>query len=213
VTDYTQNTQLFNYDWNKKKDTWRGPFGKRTLLIECWGETAEQASRCRIGQYYLIKNVRAKMYHPTSRNDSHRSRNSVGVLQGSMNPDRDYPNKMMFEMYLATLIPLLMKRLNTNLESVQTLCKLKDEYMKAFTESVSRSEELEAIAKRKAAEEFPSDDEAHPTKRQALHPKKPPLQTPPRKQNRTRPKTVEEELYTPRISEESIFPPPVTRGS
>ena len=211
VTDYTQNTQLYNYDWSTKKNTWRGPFGKRTLLIECWDETAEQASQCRIGQYYLIRNVGAKMYRHTpacNDNDSHRSRNRHGVLQGSLNPDKRYPNKVLFEMYPPMLIPELIKRLNTNLESVQTLCKTKDEYMRAFTETVSKSEEVEAAAKRKAAEEYPSDDEALPTKHHALHPKKPPLQTPPRKRNRTERKTVEEELYTPRIRDESTFLPP-----
>jgi hypothetical protein len=103
-------------------------------------------------------------------------------------------------------------RLRTDLEYVQTLCKRKDEYMKAFEKTVQKSKETQATAKRKAAMEIASEDDDEEqrvqTKTNSIQPKKRPLQTPPKKRNRMRRKTVEEELYTPRISEESTYPPP-----
>jgi hypothetical protein len=63
VTDYSTNTQLFNYKLADQKN-WRGPFGLKTFKIACWNEAGDQARDCKIGEFYRIKNVRAKMYSP-----------------------------------------------------------------------------------------------------------------------------------------------------
>lgn len=78
--------------------------------------------------------------------------------------------------------------------------------MKGFDNSVKEAMEVQATAKRKAADEIPFDEDVLPTRNPQNLPKKRLLQTPPRRQNRARRKTVEEELYTPRISEESTSP-------
>lgn len=62
VADYTTNTQLLNYKYAERKNDWQGPFGKYVFKVECWKEAADQASSCRIGGFYRIKNVRAKLY-------------------------------------------------------------------------------------------------------------------------------------------------------
>jgi protection of telomeres protein 1 len=89
VTDYTQHTSLFNYEWSPAQTHWKGPFGKYTLQIDCWGTVAEYAKGCKVGGYYLFKNVRAK-------------RNKDGNLEGSLNPDQRYEQKQMIERYFTS---------------------------------------------------------------------------------------------------------------
>src|SRR5271169_5586655 len=67
VTDYTQNTSLHTYLWQPGNNDWKGPYGKYTLQITCWDDTAVQASNCKVGGYYIFKNVRAKMCTPTKK--------------------------------------------------------------------------------------------------------------------------------------------------
>jgi hypothetical protein len=107
VTDYTNNTQLFNYQYSEQK-SWRGPFGTRTFRIACWNEAGEQARKCKIGGFYRIKNVRSKMSRPlalpatSSFPDLTCVRNLENILEGSLNPDQSYPDKPLFEQYHPT---------------------------------------------------------------------------------------------------------------
>lgn len=86
VTDYTQNTSLFSYAWSAGQTQWKGPFGKYTLQLTCWGTVADYAKACKDGGYYLFKNVRAK-------------RNRDGNLEGSLNPDQKHQEKVMIERF------------------------------------------------------------------------------------------------------------------
>ena len=63
VTDYTQNTTLYSYSLDKHPN-WKGPFGQYTLSLACWENVADLAQMCKVGGYYLFKNVRAKKYLP-----------------------------------------------------------------------------------------------------------------------------------------------------
>lgn len=65
VTDYTQNLSLHIYSWSPNCD-WKGPFGKYTLQISCWDGTSDQASNCKVGGFYIFKNVRAKLSRPST---------------------------------------------------------------------------------------------------------------------------------------------------
>jgi len=60
VTDYTQNTSLYSYQWSAGHNDWKGPYGKYTLQLACWDNVATTAAMCKVGGHYLIKNVRAK---------------------------------------------------------------------------------------------------------------------------------------------------------
>lgn len=62
VTDYTQNTSLFSYQWSPGHNDWKGPYGKYTLQLSCWDHVATTASMCKPGGYYIFKNVRIKKY-------------------------------------------------------------------------------------------------------------------------------------------------------
>jgi hypothetical protein len=156
-------------------------------------------------------------------------RNRQNVLEGSLNPDQTYPDKELFELYPHPLRNLFNEtRLNRNTMGVKgeyqtplkELFQRKEAYKQALEKSVEEYNEALGLPKRKAENENPYDENVFPRQQ-----REPPLVTPPKKQKivhrpipeaqemrpvRVRRKTVEEEVYTPRFSGESITPPRAT---
>jgi hypothetical protein len=84
VTDYTSNDKLFKYDPEELEtiDKWQA--GQRTLQVSLWDINAHIArKKLQEGQYVYLQNMRFK-------------RNRDGNGEGSLNGDRQYPDKCNF---------------------------------------------------------------------------------------------------------------------
>jgi len=127
ITDYTQNLSLHNYSYmDNRNGAWQGPFGKYTLQLQCWNQAGDQAQKiCQAGRYYTFRNVRTKLYLPHTPNsstfptpipnaltdfflshlpkfsfsDSVDFRNKDLKLEGALNPDQRYPDKILIQRY------------------------------------------------------------------------------------------------------------------
>src|SRR5271170_1189517 len=87
VTDYSQNTSLYAYQYVPNNE-WPGPFGRRTLQLACWDTIEYQARKCRVGEIYHLRNVNIKMFAPPALSvpvlmDSNKDQQ----LEGRLNPD------------------------------------------------------------------------------------------------------------------------------
>ena len=63
ITDYTENNQLFDYDWytfHKDNKQWLGPWGKRTLQVTFWGQNMAAGNIISEGDILFLRNMRIK---------------------------------------------------------------------------------------------------------------------------------------------------------
>ena len=197
VTDYTQNTGLHSYSWSGGRSDWKGPYGKYTLQIECWNETGDQARICKVGSYYLFKNVRVKR-SPTTIGVIliHRGRDSEAGIEGSLNPDQKFPHKTMVERYFLNL-RFIDGRVDMSTEMVKAILKRKKEYLIRLESQIETWKKTEMAARKRAREEYPSDDETLPSQTQQL--KKGSQQSKRRKYAKR--KSIEEEIVAPKLSD------------
>ncbi|TVY33606.1 Protection of telomeres protein [Lachnellula occidentalis] len=96
LSDYTQNDNFYNFEWNKISDggdeygykkkkpqrepdkVWPGPYGKMTIQLTLYDAQAEYVrEQVKIGQWVLMKNVQIKFG------------NMGGCLEGVLRGDRD----------------------------------------------------------------------------------------------------------------------------
>ena len=131
LTDYTKNSLLHSYEWRGSRmvgaggedddfdytgrgrslgnQDWPGPWGQYTLQVTLWDNHAVAANRLfYVGAHVNLQNVRAK-------------RNGDGKLEGALNGDRQFPDKVM--------VSLIKNMDDTRVKKIATRCK---EYTRRF---------------------------------------------------------------------------------
>jgi hypothetical protein len=204
VTDYTQNTSLHSYTWSPGHNEWKGPFGKYTLQISCWREAADQANICKVGGYYIFKNVRIKLF-PLVTFHVLIIRNRDGNLEGSLNIDQKFPHKIIVHPFdHFRNFQLMMYSADTSLDCVKAIVKRKRDYLIRLEATIQASKEKEEKARKRAREEYPSDNESQPVKssQPQQHGSQ---QSSKRHHKRARQKPVEEEIVAPKLAPHGII--------
>ncbi|CUS09577.1 unnamed protein product [Tuber aestivum] len=131
LTDYTKNPMLHSYEWGRSRrigaggddddfdytgrgrgfgnQDWPGPWGQYTLQVTLWDNHAVAANRLfYVGAHVSLQNVRAK-------------RNGDGKLEGTLNGDRQFPDKV--------LVSLIKNMDDPRVKQIAIRCK---EYTRRF---------------------------------------------------------------------------------
>ncbi|RPA90632.1 hypothetical protein L873DRAFT_1717083 [Choiromyces venosus 120613-1] len=140
LTDYTKNPMLHSYEWGGSRrigaggddddfdytgrgrsignQDWPGPWGQYTLQVTLWDIHAVAANRLLyLGAHVSLQNVRAK-------------RNGDGKLEGTLNGDREFPDKV--------LVSLIKNMDDPRVKQIAIRCK---EYTRRFESDKQRFEE------------------------------------------------------------------------
>ena len=157
LTDYTKNPMLHSYEWGGSRrigtggedddfdytgrgrglgnQDWPGPWGQYTLQVTLWDNHAVAANRLfYVGAHVSLQNVRAK-------------RNGDGKLEGTLNGDRQFPEKVM--------VSLIKNMDDPRVKQIAIRCK---EYTRRFEHDKLRYEE-EMTEKMEGKPEEPKREE------------------------------------------------------
>ena len=127
------------------------------------------------------------------------NRNRDGFLEGSLNRDQRFPEKVLIEKY-PNFVYALICRLDQSMGPVQVLMKRRADYFRGFKVKMEEAIRKDKEFEQRLREEYPSDDEYHSAKRQKQdkHQKQ-------KKPKQGKRKAVEEEFVAPRLSEYRTF--------
>ncbi|KAG0123304.1 hypothetical protein HOY82DRAFT_511468 [Tuber indicum] len=157
LTDYTKNSMLHSYEWGGSRrigaggddddfdytgrgrglgnQDWPGPWGQYTLQVTLWDNHAVAANRLfYVGAHVSLQNVRAK-------------RNGDGKLEGTLNGDRQFPDKV--------LVSLIKDMNDPRVKQIAIRCK---EYTRRFEDDRLRYEK-EMVEKMEGKLEEPKKEQ------------------------------------------------------